>query len=115
MEYKPTYIPPIDITKRFNEFLIYETIFCNGMEIPTQFEVDKYFRGELPIEKLDKKIYSKILEFEKYEFENGEYRYVPKKECLQKKETISEKLNREPALTAIKSYLKAIIGIKKHS
>ena len=115
MEYKPAYIPPIDITKRFNEFLIYETIFCNGMEISTQLEVDKYFRGEIPIERLSNKTYSLILRFEKYELENGEYRYVPKKECLQKKETISEKLNQEPALTVIKSYLEAIIGIKKHS
>jgi len=94
MEYIPTYRPTIDITKRFNEFLVHATCFCSGMCISTEIEVDKYFRGEISIKELccgDKLLYKKIVTFEKYEYENGEYKYIPK-EVKEVKEVKKPKL-----------------------
>ena len=91
MGYKPTYRPTIDITKRFNEFLVHATSFYNGMIISTEMAVDKYFRGEISIKELcnnDAILYIYIIKFEKYECENGEYKYIP--EIVKDKEYVKE-------------------------
>ena len=96
IKYNPTYRSPIDITERFDEFLIHTTRHIEGMSIETELEVDRYFRGEILLEKLlGQKVHNLILQFEKYECDNGEYHYVPtpeKQEPEQKRE--SSKLER---------------------
>ena len=75
MEYKPTYRPTIDITKRFNEFLKHEITVYGRMDVLTEQMIDKYFRGEINIEELNSKCgksFGYILAFEKYEYEHKE-------------------------------------------
>ena len=79
MGYKPTYRPLVDITKRFDEFLKYEFLILDGMDILSEQVIDKYFRGEINEEVLTfkcSKAFKYILLFEKYEYKHGEYKYI---------------------------------------